>query len=199
MNASILVIDDEESTRRLLGGVLGQASFEVDTASNGMQVLLKARRTAPDLMIIDVNMPKLDGLTASFHLLEPGGPAMDVIVVTGVANDETVERCEAMGMFYACKHAEFWRDLTTALIEIFPAMAEQIVAQTRPVGTAPDPVPSRPPSREPATLLKTPPRIGMSGRPGTIGSPGTSRPPLGVTKPLRMASLVRSRVRNRLQ
>jgi CheY-like chemotaxis protein len=105
--------------------------FDVDTANNGMQVLLKARRTSPDVMIVDVNMPQLDGLSASFHLLEPGGPPMDVIVVSGYSNDETIAHCEAMGMFYASKQMEFWPSIGRALTEIFPAMALQIGAQIR--------------------------------------------------------------------
>ncbi|WP_322513997.1 response regulator [Rhodopseudomonas palustris] len=140
----ILIADDDPGVLAVLATRCRKMGFEVDTANNGMQMLLKARRTAPDLMIVDVNMPKLDGLTASCHLLEPGGPPMDVIVVTGISSEETVERCEALGMFYACKHTEFWRDISRALIEIFPHMAAAIATQAGPLAGAPDVVPSRP-------------------------------------------------------
>ncbi|MCG6204806.1 response regulator [Rhodopseudomonas sp. HC1] len=118
--------------------------FEVDTATNGLQMLLKARRTSPDLIIVDVNMPELDGLTASFHLLEPGGPPVDVIVVTGVSSAETLERCEAMGMFLACKRTDFWLDISRALIEIFPQMAEAIATETDALAAAAKEVPTQP-------------------------------------------------------
>jgi len=140
----ILIADDDPAIVTALSARCKRMGFEIDTAINGMQLLLKARRTAPDLMIVDVNMPKLDGLTASFHLLEPGGPPMDVIVVTGSSCEETVERCEAMGMFYARKGEEFWRDIVKALIEIFPHMAVAIATQGHISAAAPDPLPSRP-------------------------------------------------------
>ncbi|ABD08659.1 response regulator receiver domain protein [Rhodopseudomonas palustris HaA2] len=140
----ILIADDDPGVLAALSTRCKKMGFEVDTAHNGMQMLLKARRTAPDLMIVDVNMPKLDGLTASCHLLEPGGPPMDVIVVSGISSEETLERCEALGMFYACKQAEFWRDISKALTEIFPHMAATIAAQAGPMAGAPDVVPSRP-------------------------------------------------------
>ncbi|WP_022721580.1 response regulator [Rhodopseudomonas sp. B29] len=140
----ILIADDDPAVLGALSARCRRMGFEVDTATNGMQMLLKARRTSPDVMIVDVNMPQLDGLTASFHLLEPGGPPMDVIVVTGCQDQETIERCEAMGMFYASKQAEFWRSVGRALTEIFPQMAETIAEQTQPAAAERDLVPSSP-------------------------------------------------------
>ncbi|MBI5128809.1 MAG: response regulator [Rhodopseudomonas palustris] len=139
----ILIADDDPAVLAALSARCKKMGFEVDTATNGMQMLLKARRTAPDLIIVDVNMPKLDGLTASFHLLEPGGLSADVIVVSGSSSRETIERCDAMGMFYACKSAEFWQDIRRALTEIFPHMTEKIAAEVGSTGAS-DVVPARP-------------------------------------------------------
>ena len=44
-----------------------------------------------------------------------GTDGPDVIVVTGVSSAETLERCEAMGMFHACKRTDFWLDISRAL------------------------------------------------------------------------------------
>lgn len=140
----ILIADDDPAILAALSTRCRKMGFEVDTAANGLQMLLKARRTSPDLIIVDVNMPQLDGLTASFHLLEPGGPPVDVIVVTGLSNAETLERCESMGMFYACKRTEFWRDISRALTQIFPHMAEAIAAETGPLAATASEVPTRP-------------------------------------------------------
>lgn len=140
----ILIADDDPAILAALSTRCRKMGFEVDTAANGLQMLLKARRTSPDLIIVDVNMPELDGLTASFHLLDPGGPPVDVIVVTGLMNLETLERCEAMGMFYACKRTEFWQDISRALVEIFPHMAETIAAETGARITAASEVPTQP-------------------------------------------------------
>jgi CheY-like chemotaxis protein len=140
----ILIADDDPAIVRALSTHCAKMGFAIDTANNGMQMLLKARRTSPDLMIVDVNMPKLDGLTASLHLLEPGGHPMDVIVVTGSSNEETIQRCDAMGMFYARKGSTFWDDIDSALSEVFPEMAKSIAAHSGSPTPKTAAVPSRP-------------------------------------------------------
>ncbi|PZA13477.1 response regulator [Rhodopseudomonas palustris] len=140
----ILIADDDPAVVKVLSSRCEKMGFAVDTACNGMQMLLKARRTAPDLMIVDVNMPKLDGLTASFHLLDQGGPALDILIVTGSSDETTIERCESMGLFYARKGPEFWADLKAALIEIFPHRAVAITAHSDAVADHPELVPNRP-------------------------------------------------------
>jgi CheY-like chemotaxis protein len=126
----ILIVDDDPAIVKALSTRCEKMGFAIDTASNGMQMVLKARRTGPDLIIVDVNIPQLDGLTASFRLLQPGGCPMDVIVVTGNSSEETIECCEAMGMFYARKGEDFWSNIRIALTEIFPHMADAIAAQS---------------------------------------------------------------------
>jgi len=140
----VLIVDDDPAIIKALSHRCEKMGFSIDTACNGVQMVLKARRTAPDLVIVDVNMPELDGLTASLHLLQPGGHPMDVIVVSGSSNGDTVESCEAMGMFYARKGPDFWRDIRDSLIEIFPHMADAIAAQSAGPAGAPDTVPNRP-------------------------------------------------------
>jgi len=60
------------------------------------------------------------------RLLDPSKKPLDVIVVTGSRETETVERCEGFGAFYVRKGPEFWRGLETALAETFPRMADRI-------------------------------------------------------------------------
>jgi CheY-like chemotaxis protein len=141
---AILIADDDPAILTALSTRCRKMGFAVDTATNGLQMLLKARRSSPDLIIVDINMPKLDGLTASYHLLEPGGLSADVIVVTGTPSDETLQHCEAMGLFYACKREQFWQGICQALTEIFPHMAEVIVEEIGPLAASPDAVPSSP-------------------------------------------------------
>ena len=64
--AHILVVDDEEGVRDLLGDALRVAGYSVSTASEGMSALTALRGAAADLLIIDINMPVMDG----FELLE---------------------------------------------------------------------------------------------------------------------------------
>lgn len=64
--AHVLVVDDEAGVRDLLGDALRVAGYSVATAADGMSALTALRTAAADLLIIDINMPVLDG----FELLE---------------------------------------------------------------------------------------------------------------------------------
>jgi CheY-like chemotaxis protein len=122
----MLIADDDPSIVRLLANRCARMGFEVETAANGIQALLKAKRSKPDILIIDVNMPEVDGLSVCAHLLDPARRALDVIVVTGDQNAETLERCEGFGAFYTRKGPHFWTSLTSALVELFPGQEGKI-------------------------------------------------------------------------
>jgi len=138
----MLIADDDPSVVRLLADHCARMGFDVDTASNGIQALLKATRIKPDILVIDVNMPEVDGLSVCAHLLGPDRAPVNVIVITGSKDPDTLERCEGFGAYYARKGPNFWNDLEAALTEIHPRMA----GRTHETGThAPAPeVPRRP-------------------------------------------------------
>ena len=59
--ASLLVVDDTHQNLRLLGNMLGEEGYEVRPVSNGRQALQAAEHDPPDLILLDVNMPDMDG------------------------------------------------------------------------------------------------------------------------------------------
>jgi CheY-like chemotaxis protein len=122
----MLIADDDPSILRLLADHCARMGFDVDTASNGIQALLKASRGKPDILIIDVNMPQVDGLSVCAHLLDPDKRPTNVIVITGSRDPDTLERCEGFGALYARKGPNFWNDLEAALAEFHPRMAGRI-------------------------------------------------------------------------
>jgi CheY-like chemotaxis protein len=111
----MLIADDDPSIVRLLADHCARMGFDVDTASNGIQALLKASRIKPDILVIDVNMPEVDGLSVCAHLLESDRAPVNVIVITGSKDSGTLERCEGFVAYYARKGPNFWNDLETAL------------------------------------------------------------------------------------
>ena len=129
----MLIADDDPAIVRLLADRCVQMGFKVETASNGMQLLVKAHKFNPDVLIVDVNMPELDGLSVCAQLLEPNCKPVDVVVVTGYSHADTVERCESMGAYYVRKGPDFWKRIKTALEDIFPAMADRIGEAIAPV------------------------------------------------------------------
>jgi CheY-like chemotaxis protein len=122
----ILIADDDPSVLRLLGDHCARLGFDVETASNGMQAVLKASRAKPDILVIDVNMPELDGLSVCAYLVDPARTPVNVIVITGGRDPDTLERCEGFGAYYVPKGPDFWKDLEMALAEIHPRMVDRI-------------------------------------------------------------------------
>jgi DNA-binding response OmpR family regulator len=56
-----VVADDDEDIRRLVGFLLRRADFRVEEAANGLEALRKVMSLSPDVVVLDINMPHLDG------------------------------------------------------------------------------------------------------------------------------------------
>jgi CheY-like chemotaxis protein len=70
MGKRILLVEDEEILRFLYEEELGDEGYEVVTAKNGKEALQKLEKTKPDLVILDIAMPKMDGLEALSRIKE---------------------------------------------------------------------------------------------------------------------------------
>lgn len=70
MAKTILLVDDEEDLRTIMGTKLEAAGFEVVTATNGKEALEKMRADKPDLVIMDVKMPVMNGVEAVTEMKE---------------------------------------------------------------------------------------------------------------------------------
>ena len=120
----MLIADDDPAILRLLADRCARLGFDVDTAANGMQAIMKARRIQPEIVVLDLNMPEVDGLSVCAHLLERS--PVNAILITGSKNLDTLERCDGLGARYIRKGPGFWDELETALAEFDPRMAEII-------------------------------------------------------------------------
>jgi DNA-binding response OmpR family regulator len=68
-NPQILVADDSRTIRSHVGKILSEAGFEVILASDGCEAVEIARRESPDLVILDIQMPIMDGYQACEEIL----------------------------------------------------------------------------------------------------------------------------------
>src|SRR5712692_4063493 len=95
--AKILVIDDEQGIRNLLDTLLRRKGYDVVLAESGRQGLELFRRERPDVIVLDLKMPEMDGLTVlqQVRSLDPKTP---VIILTGAGTAETEQRVRAMGV-----------------------------------------------------------------------------------------------------
>ena len=91
--ARLLVVDDEPNIRELLATSLRFAGFEVHTAADGGQALRVAKELDPDLVVLDVMMPDMDGFTVTRRLRERG-QHMPVLFLT--ARDETSDKVQGL-------------------------------------------------------------------------------------------------------
>lgn len=63
-NTKILLVDDEPDILEIIGYNLSQEEYQIFTASNGKEAIAKAKKVVPDLIIMDVMMPEMDGIEA---------------------------------------------------------------------------------------------------------------------------------------
>jgi two-component system, OmpR family, response regulator MprA len=88
-DAAILVVDDDPPIRRMLDRTLAAEGYRIETAGDGGEALAAVERSAPDLVVLDVAMPGLDGL-AVCRRIRGKGLATPVLLLT--ARDEVGER-----------------------------------------------------------------------------------------------------------
>jgi two-component system OmpR family response regulator len=91
--ARVLVVDDEASIRALLSATLRLTGFEVRVASGGREAMTAAAEFAPDLVVLDVMMPDLDGFAVAQNLRSSGQP-VPVLFLT--ARDSVEDRISGL-------------------------------------------------------------------------------------------------------
>ncbi len=95
----ILVVDDNDLYRDMLINVLQKENFDVSQAEDGMSALNKIKKEPFDLIIMDLYMPKLDGLNTTKEIRAiSGGKDVPVIALTGNKNKEIVRKWAAYGL-----------------------------------------------------------------------------------------------------
>ena len=94
---SILVVDDEPVVRALLRAALAPAGSRVVEAVDGSEALEVAWREQPDVVLLDVGLPKLSGLDVC-RALKTNPAAPRVLLITGNAEIERIDDCGADGV-----------------------------------------------------------------------------------------------------
>jgi len=98
MFPSVLIVDDEPSILQSLGGLLSDEGFEIITASNGYEALKIIDKESPDLVLLDIWMPGIDGIE-TLKEIKKGNPYIQVIIITGHGNIETAVKATKLGAF----------------------------------------------------------------------------------------------------
>jgi two-component system response regulator MprA len=92
MNCSVLVVDDEYEIRQLLATMLTMMGYQSFMAQDGLDALEKITEYQPDILILDVMMPRMDGLTLCRQLRGAEETAeLPIIMLSGKAHQEAIQ------------------------------------------------------------------------------------------------------------
>jgi DNA-binding response OmpR family regulator len=95
---TLLVVDDEAPVRAFLRDCLAAKRYRILEAQDGVEAVELAQRERPDVVLLDVQMPRMDGLEALKRLLALN-PAPGVVMATGRQDDETVRQAIEAGAY----------------------------------------------------------------------------------------------------
>jgi len=98
MAQTILIVDDEESIRTSLVGILEDEGYRTLLAVDGVEALEMVQRDLPDLVLLDIWMPRLDGLETLQKLREIH-PSLTVVMMSGHGTIETAVRSTKLGAY----------------------------------------------------------------------------------------------------
>ena len=155
--AKILLVEDDINLRDIYSARLMAEQYQVITASDGEEALATAVRERPDLIVLDVMMPKISGFDVLDILRStPETKDTKIIMMTALSQDSDKARGEALGVNrYLIKSQVTLEDVVNTIKEVLEG---KIVATESAVITpAPQPVPMDPPAPE----APTPPDIPM--------------------------------------
>jgi len=97
VKAKILVVDDQTGVRRLLFEVFNEEGYEVEIAVNGQEALDKIKTVMPDLILLDMKMPGMNGLE-TLHEMKKTNDSIPVIMMTAYGELEIVAEATKLGI-----------------------------------------------------------------------------------------------------
>jgi DNA-binding NtrC family response regulator len=98
MSGRILIVDDEEIILQSCLRLLGDSDYELEAVRDGLEALRKIETNDYDVVILDIMMPKIDGLEVLQKVKEMH-PDIDIIMITGLSQIETAVRAMKLGAF----------------------------------------------------------------------------------------------------
>jgi CheY-like chemotaxis protein len=116
---TVLVADDDPIIRDYLSVRCREVGLNVEVAGDGLRTLLKVSTDHPDLLILDLHLPDVEGFRICERLKDPNFRPLPVIILTASSDEKTIRRCEQLGAVYVQKGSQLWDHLSVALRRIF--------------------------------------------------------------------------------
>lgn len=102
MAKTVLIIEDDEDTRAIFGAILSERGYEILTASQGAEGVHLARTRRPDLILLDIRMPVMDGWIAIRYLKSYGETLKIPVCAISAFEPDEQELEEVGGMPFDC-------------------------------------------------------------------------------------------------
>jgi two-component system, cell cycle response regulator DivK len=98
MSKRILVVEDQEDNRQILRDLLGNAGYELTEAENGEEAIAAVAKRPPDLILMDIQLPVMDGYEATRRIrTNPDLKSVPIIAVTSYALTGDEDKARAAG------------------------------------------------------------------------------------------------------
>ena len=122
----LLIVDDHQANLETLEAMLANEGYLIHTAKSGKAAITKAEEIHPDIILLDVMMPEMDGYETTRRLRErerAGAPRIHIIAMTANAMREDRERCLAAGMDDYLPKPVRREELRAALVRAYEAIS----------------------------------------------------------------------------
>jgi len=123
---TVLVADDDPVIREYLSAQCKKIGLRVETAADGLRAILTASKVEPDLLILDLHLPDVEGFRVCERLTDPKFEPLPVVILTADSGEETKRRCEELGATYVQKGGRLWDELKPVMQHILAA-ADEVV------------------------------------------------------------------------
>jgi CheY-like chemotaxis protein len=132
---TIVIADDDPIIVEYLELRCRHLGLKVETANDGLRAVLKVAKARPDLLILDLGLPDVEGFRVMERLSDPKFAPVPVIVLTGRSDDEAINRCKDLHAYYVHKSEDTWDDLEPLIFEILKSKPETHGEAPRPQPT----------------------------------------------------------------
>jgi CheY-like chemotaxis protein len=115
---TVVIADDDPIILDYLELRCRHLGLKVETASDGLRAVLKVGKARPDLLILDLNLPDVEGFRVVERLSDPKFAPVPVIILTGRSDEASKRRCDDLNVFYVHKGTETWEDVEPLIFEL---------------------------------------------------------------------------------
>lgn len=121
----VLIADDDPSIVSMLETHCRALGLEVHSSGDGLRTLLKISKEDPDLLILDLNLPDVEGFRVCERLTDAKFRPLPVIILTARSDEKTISRCEELGAVYIFKGPQLASELESTIRRLIEDQPER--------------------------------------------------------------------------